>query len=593
MTWAGTASREAIAAGLAWPGTATAKVDGANTPSPSPSPTPTPTPPAGPIVALHDGDSISAYSVANGGWDSFARQWKSSHPTVDYTVAAVGGAVIGTAADAPGTNSLYGRLQSNLARNPNRVSIFIGANDMAGYATAQAFVDALFGLTDQYRQTGALLDVCTVLPRVNSQFPAWNARRAQVNALIRAAVGTRIDGVVDFDTCSMGVDGAENDAMKYVDTLHPTASGQAVLLRPYATQWNFRLGIPNEPLDFTFAPANGATANADVASAPYTVSGFHVGESRPYQAAAGTYVSKNGGAYVLADSGTVVNGDTLSVAKRSSAIAAGQVNASLTIGTTQATFTITTAGAGSRDWLPTDLGAKLAMWQKPETLGADGSDVTGWLDQSGKGNDLTLDTAGSGRPTVLAGAINGLKGVHFAAAANAGLGPPTTLLTGSTSLATFFVSKNVQDPNTANFGAPIANFGTEGGDYWVYTNGGIYSGYGTNTRRDNMDAPGTTTDWHQFMLLSAPNDWRVSQDGTDFGSSSTNTVAVSAAPKIGRSPGIGSYFDGYLSEIVHLNAAPTMAERQLVEGYLAWKFGLQANLPAGHPYKSAKPTTNG
>ena len=32
------------------------------------------------------------------------------------------------------------------------------------------------------------------------------------------------------------------------------------------------------------------------------------------------------------------------------------------------------------------------------------------------------------------------------------------------------------------------------------------------------------------------------------------------------------------------------SNRQLIEGYLAWKWGLQASLPVGHPYKSAAPT---
>jgi hypothetical protein len=31
--------------------------------------------------------------------------------------------------------------------------------------------------------------------------------------------------------------------------------------------------------------------------------------------------------------------------------------------------------------------------------------------------------------------------------------------------------------------------------------------------------------------------------------------------------------------------------REKIEGYLAWKWGLEGNLPIGHPYKSAAPTT--
>lgn len=44
---------------------------------------------------------------------------------------------------------------------------------------------------------------------------------------------------------------------------------------------------------------------------------------------------------------------------------------------------------------------------------------------------------------------------------------------------------------------------------------------------------------------------------------------------------LGEYiqYDGYI--------APT--QRQQIEGYLAWKWGLVSNLPAGHPYKTAPP----
>jgi len=37
----------------------------------------------------------------------------------------------------------------------------------------------------------------------------------------------------------------------------------------------------------------------------------------------------------------------------------------------------------------------------------------------------------------------------------------------------------------------------------------------------------------------------------------------------------------------------TATQRQQIEGYLAWKWGLQGSLPAGFPYKSAAPTVAG
>jgi len=45
----------------------------------------------------------------------------------------------------------------------------------------------------------------------------------------------------------------------------------------------------------------------------------------------------------------------------------------------------------------------------------------------------------------------------------------------------------------------------------------------------------------------------------------------------------------YIGEILLYQTAHTTSDRQKLEGYLAWKWGLQGNLPAGHPYKSAAP----
>ena len=46
---------------------------------------------------------------------------------------------------------------------------------------------------------------------------------------------------------------------------------------------------------------------------------------------------------------------------------------------------------------------------------------------------------------------------------------------------------------------------------------------------------------------------------------------------------------GDLAEVVIYSTALTTAQHQQVEGYLAWKWGLQANLPPTHPYKSFPP----
>jgi hypothetical protein len=51
----------------------------------------------------------------------------------------------------------------------------------------------------------------------------------------------------------------------------------------------------------------------------------------------------------------------------------------------------------------------------------------------------------------------------------------------------------------------------------------------------------------------------------------------------------GRVWGGYLHEVLIFNSALSVANRQIVEGYLAWKWGLQASLVAGHPYLSQAP----
>jgi hexokinase len=52
----------------------------------------------------------------------------------------------------------------------------------------------------------------------------------------------------------------------------------------------------------------------------------------------------------------------------------------------------------------------------------------------------------------------------------------------------------------------------------------------------------------------------------------------------------GSYYwKGYIAEVAIYNNVLSTGDRQKIEGYLAWKWGLQGNLPAGHPYKTISP----
>jgi hypothetical protein len=49
------------------------------------------------------------------------------------------------------------------------------------------------------------------------------------------------------------------------------------------------------------------------------------------------------------------------------------------------------------------------------------------------------------------------------------------------------------------------------------------------------------------------------------------------------------FLNGTVGEIIFTDF-PSIEDRQKIEGYLAWKWGSEANLPANHPYKTNPPT---
>ena len=76
--------------------------------------------------------------------------------------------------------------------------------------------------------------------------------------------------------------------------------------------------------------------------------------------------------------------------------------------------------------------------------------------------------------------------------------------------------------------------------------------------------------------------------GGVMGGSLTNSVNAT----IGVSLAFGSYtrfWAADMAEILVFNASLTVFQRQQVEGYLAWKWGLQTSLPASHPFRNAPP----
>ncbi len=104
---------------------------------------------------------------------------------------------------------------------------------------------------------------------------------------------------------------------------------------------------------------------------------------------------------------------------------------------------------------------------------------------------------------------------------------------------------------------------------------------------------------NQWGLLSlqrqGASHQQVYVDGVAGEKSATNLSSVSRVGKdinIGKRTGAtpGDPFKGSIAEVVVTFGSFAEGEREKFEGYLAHKWGLEANLPAEHPYKEAWPT---
>lgn len=77
----------------------------------------------------------------------------------------------------------------------------------------------------------------------------------------------------------------------------------------------------------------------------------------------------------------------------------------------------------------------------------------------------------------------------------------------------------------------------------------------------------------------------------------TTTTGTNASATIGLNFGVASagtpaqYLIGQIGDVI-FSATITTSIKQKMEGYLAWKYGLQASLPGGHPYASRAPLLN-
>lgn len=319
--------------------------------------------------------------------------------------------------------------------------------------------------------------------------------------------------------------------------------------------------------------------------------------------AAAQYVPAGGGAKVSKSGGVSVARPGLGAVVRTSqvgALASPTTSAVIINGITPPrSGTSAPASAPVPTGIPTTV-PELQLWldgADPAGTGtapSNGAIVSMWMDKSGNGRNGTsgsgpiYTTDPQGRKCMsftgtqfLESTVTVPKQSHSLIAVHAptytnGFNNSGSILGGNSSLFRFQIPANVG-------GYVLFPF-------WYNTPRGYVNNYGTTDGAlpDNSVA-GAASIIHANI---GPQTQHSYKNGVQQGTESASLVTGTTPPlTIGRyTPGISEYYQGYVYEMIIYSNRLTDTQRQTIEGYLAWKWGIQASLPAGHLYKSAAPT---
>lgn len=257
-------------------------------------------------------------------------------------------------------------------------------------------------------------------------------------------------------------------------------------------------------------------------------------------------------------------------------------------------------GGGGTLWTPAAIAT--ALWldaADASTFTLTGSDIDQWADKSGNARHATPATAT--KPTRTASGINSMGSVVFGSGTDPLLTPTFANPASADGLTLAMVLRRAGQP--VNFSVPAAKgaANAEWSVQWANAANSNISYWRSNLAGGNTVATaGSTlvdaTDylWSCWMSNAGLAQYRWGTTIAGPGSAGSNRPpAGTSALTIGSSPDsayAGNRFQGLIAEIVLVHADVTTATRQLLEGYLAWKWGLEGSLPVGHPYKSAAPT---
>jgi hypothetical protein len=235
-----------------------------------------------------------------------------------------------------------------------------------------------------------------------------------------------------------------------------------------------------------------------------------------------------------------------------------------------------------------------ALWldgADASTITGASSSVTAWKDKSGSGYSAVPNSG-----TISQSTLNGQNTLSF----GTGVMRVDNFLW-SSSFTQIFVGY------VATGDIIIDTISTRYGDY-VYTGNGTLFNVNTYSTDSGVLAvtdtvPGSVAPKNTWFIfcIGYGSTGTAAINYTINGTVRSTTVYPTTPPYTGGSatnPALPLYISGntgsagtgiQFAELIHFNSAITTQQRQQVEGYLAWKWGLQSNLPSTHAYAKFSP----
>jgi hypothetical protein len=245
-------------------------------------------------------------------------------------------------------------------------------------------------------------------------------------------------------------------------------------------------------------------------------------------------------------------------------------------------------------WTPAEI--TTALWLDGDdstTITLESSAVSEWRDKSGNTRHVSQGTAGA-RPAM--STFGGLDAVSFDGGdqlVNGSTGITSGTYSGELTIVYVATRADstggtiLSDRTTGN--AAVFQWWQAGGERYIFTDG---VNAGSNHLVGSgvfalLDSDGAVVA-HQHVSGARDNLW-VNGTSQTVDTGTATDITGSAGFKIGIRETGAALWNGLICEIVAVTALTT-TNRQLLEGYLAWKWGLEADLPGGHPYLAAAPT---